>query len=99
MAGWEESREAFIQKMKKAKVTLEKILECDPARLVFSAEERSRLEGLMERNDKILTKLEKGEFTVAIVGLEKAGKSTLGNALLKDIFLPEYTERCTYTTT
>lgn len=99
MAGWEESREAFIQKMKKAKVTLEKILECDPARLVFSAEERSHLEGLMERNDKILTKLEKGEFTVAIVGLEKAGKSTLGNALLKDIFLPEYTERCTYTTT
>lgn len=99
MAGWEESREAFIQKMKKAKVTLEKILERDPARLVFSAEERSRLEGLMERNDKILTKLEKGEFTVAIVGLEKAGKSTLGNALLKDIFLPEYTERCTYTTT
>jgi len=99
MAGWEESRNAFIQKMKKAKVTLEKILERDPERLVFSAGERSRLEGLMERNDKILTKLEKGEFTVAIVGLEKAGKSTLGNALLKDIFLPEYTERCTYTTT
>lgn len=99
MAGWEESRNAFIQKMKKAKVTLEKILERDPERLVFSAGECSRLEGLMERNDKILTKLEKGEFTVAIVGLEKAGKSTLGNALLKDIFLPEYTERCTYTTT
>ncbi|WP_314627277.1 dynamin family protein [uncultured Selenomonas sp.] len=99
MAGWEESRNAFIQKMKKAKVTLEKILERPPERPVFSAGERSRLEGLMERNDKILTKLEKGEFTVAIVGLEKAGKSTLGNALLKDIFLPEYTERCTYTTT
>lgn len=99
MEGWEESKNAFIGKMRKAKMTLEQILERDPDRLVFSADERERLEGLLERNDKILTKLEKGEFTVAIVGLEKAGKSTLGNALLKDIFLPEYTERCTYTTT
>ncbi len=99
MTGWEESKNAFVQKMKKAKVTLEKILECDPDRLVFSADERGQLERLMQRNDRLLTKLQKGEFTVAIVGLEKAGKSTLGNALLKDIFLPEYTERCTYTTT
>ncbi|MBR5914649.1 MAG: dynamin family protein [Selenomonadaceae bacterium] len=50
-------------------------------------------------NKKILKKLESREFTVAIVGLEKAGKSTLGNALINLMVLPEYTERCTYTTT
>ncbi len=47
----------------------------------------------------MLRKLRDEEFTIAIVGLEKAGKSTLGNALLKLMVLPEYSERCTYTTT
>jgi len=31
--------------------------------------------------------------------LEKAGKSTLGNALINSMVLPEYAARCTYTTT
>lgn len=99
MTDWEESKAEFIEKMRKEKMTLEQILERDSDQLIFSLNERERLTRLLERNDKLLTKLQKGEFTVAIVGLEKAGKSTLGNALLKDIFLPEYTERCTYTTT
>ena len=47
----------------------------------------------------MLKKLRNHEFTVAVVGLETAGKSTLANVLLKLIVLPEYTERCTYTTT
>ena len=47
----------------------------------------------------MIQKLTNQEFTVAVVGFEKAGKSTLVNALLKLIVLPVYTERCTYTTT
>ena len=31
--------------------------------------------------------------------MEKAGKSTLGNALINSMVLPEYAARCTYTTT
>ena len=49
--------------------------------------------------DKILKKLEKKEFAVAIVGLENAGKSTLGNVLMGLRILPDSTVRCTFTTT
>ncbi len=99
MAEWEADKEVFIEKLRKAGGTIQSILDKDPGGLVFSLDERMELQELMRRNDKVLLKLQKGEFTVAVVGLEKAGKSTLGNALLRDIFLPEYTERCTYTTT
>lgn len=67
--------------------------------MIIGFDERERLRGLFERNKIILEKLKSREFTVAIVGLEKAGKSTLGNALINSEILPEYTERCTYTTT
>lgn len=99
MAEWGADKEAFIEKLRKAGGTIHSILDKDPGGLVFSLDERMELQELMRRNEKVLTKLQKNEFTVAVVGLEKAGKSTLGNALLGDIFLPEYTERCTYTTT
>ena len=39
------------------------------------------------------------KFHVAVMGLEKAGKTTLINALLKSCMLPTYTERCTYAMT
>ena len=99
MSQWEERKDEFIRKLEKSKTTFRDILAQDKDYLVFTSQDREELEALIQRNDKVLSKLKKGEFTVAIVGLEKAGKSTLGNALLKNIFLPEYTERCTYTTT
>lgn len=99
MSQWEERKDELIRKLEKSKMTFRDILEQDKDYLVFGLQDREELEALIQRNDKVLNKLKKGEFTVAIVGLEKAGKSTLGNALLKNIFLPEYTERCTYTTT
>ncbi len=67
--------------------------------MIIGFTEREKLRGLSERNSAILEKLKSREFTVAVVGLEKAGKSTLGNALINSEILPEYTERCTYTTT
>lgn len=67
--------------------------------MIIGFNEREKLQGLSERNRVILEKLKSREFTVAVVGLEKAGKSTLGNALINSEILPEYTERCTYTTT
>ena len=46
-----------------------------------------------------LERLEKGEFRIAVVGLEKAGKSTFINAWLASDLLPTASERCTFTTT
>ncbi len=46
-----------------------------------------------------LNRLEKGEFRIAVVGLEKSGKSTFINAWLESNLLPTASERCTYTTT
>ncbi|MBB1089697.1 dynamin family protein [Rhodopseudomonas palustris] len=44
-------------------------------------------------------RLDKGEFRIAVVGLEKAGKSTFVNAWLGCDLLPTKSQRCTFTTT
>jgi hypothetical protein len=46
-----------------------------------------------------LERLKKGEFRIAVVGLEKAGKSTFINAWLECDLLPAKGGRCTFTTT
>lgn len=99
MADWEKSKQDFIDKLSNADRTFSEIFKIDAEGLVVQGEERAELERLQAANKKVLKKLQSREFTVAIVGLEKAGKSTLGNALIKSMVLPEYSERCTYTTT
>lgn len=60
---------------------------------------REELTRIKKEAEELKEKLEKGIFEIAIVGLEKAGKSTFAGALIgKDIF-PSEEERCTYTTT
>lgn len=46
-----------------------------------------------------LKRLKKREFRIAVVGLEKAGKSTFVNAWLECDLLPAKAARCTFTTT
>jgi len=46
-----------------------------------------------------LDRLEKNEFRIAVVGLEKSGKSTFVNAWLETDLLPTASKRCTFTTT
>jgi len=95
-----EEQQKFITKLDETDRIFEEIKSKDPNGMVIPfGEERDELERLRKRNQKVLNKLRTREFTVAVVGLEKAGKSTLGNALLKRNILPEYFERCTYTTT
>ncbi|HDL5698754.1 TPA: dynamin family protein, partial [Mannheimia haemolytica] len=53
----------------------------------------------LEKHHSFLSKLEKDECEIAIVGLEKAGKSTFANALIESDIFPSAAERCTYTTT
>ena len=52
-----------------------------------------------EQADRQKKRLEKGEFRIAVVGLEKAGKSTFVNAWLGCDLLPAKSQRCTFTTT
>ena len=97
---WDQEKKAFIDKLSAADGTFNKILnEIDSEHLVINGSEREKLEECKNANKRILDKLNSREFTVSVVGLEKAGKSTLGNALIKSMVLPEYSERCTYTTT
>lgn len=99
MDDWEKSKQMFVDKLDNADRIFTEIFRIDSDGLVVQGDERAELEILQEENKKILKKLKSREFTVAIVGLENAGKSTLGNALIKSMVLPEYSERCTYTTT
>ena len=99
MSNWEESKQNFIDKLGNADRIFDEIFKIDSEGLVIQGEEHEELKILQAANKKILNKLKSREFTVAIVGLEKAGKSTLGNALIKSMVLPEYAARCTYTTT
>lgn len=92
-------REILIDKLSRAGRSFAEIFEADSDGIVIQGDERATLKTLQAANRKILDKLTSREFTVAIVGLEKAGKSTVGNALIKSMVLPEYRARCTYTTT
>ncbi|MBO6179360.1 MAG: dynamin family protein [Selenomonadaceae bacterium] len=99
MADWEENKQEFIEKLESASRAFDEIFKVDSDELVIQGEERDKLKKLAEENKVMLQKLKKNEFSVSIVGLEKAGKSTLGNALIKSMVLPEDAQRCTYTTT
>ncbi|MDE5831475.1 MAG: dynamin family protein [Desulfovibrio sp.] len=60
------------------------------------------LEGIAQARKKIenkLRRLEKGEFHIAVVGLEKSGKSSFINAWIGEDLLPNKQKRCTFTTT
>ncbi|SUT91000.1 dynamin family protein [Actinobacillus lignieresii] len=58
-----------------------------------------KIQKLANINKHLLDKLEKDKIEIAIIGLEKAGKSTFANALIESNIFPSAAERCTYTTT
>ena len=62
----------------------------------ISSEDFNKYEKMAQ---KLLTKLEKNEFEIAVVGLEKAGKSSFSNAFIDIDVLPTDDQRCTYTST
>ena len=99
MDNWDREQKAFIENLEKTRDIFREIRNKDRRAEVIRYAEKDKFEKLAKRIGNMIDKLKKHEFTVAVVGLEKAGKSTLANALLKLVVLPEYTERCTYTTT
>jgi hypothetical protein len=65
----------------------------------ITTEQIDKLKKAGDVAEKQMNRLENGEFRIAVVGLEKAGKSTFINAWLGYDLLPAKTERCTFTTT
>ena len=96
----EEERRHYAQRIRKQKEALENLLEiASQHRRLFNSDILRQLHEREEECQRLCRKLEKNEFEIAIVGLEKAGKSTFANALMKNKILPDADERCTYTST
>lgn len=91
-------REEYIEKLKRQIEAIDSILKMD-SDTVVSTELRKQLKTLKTEAETVLRKLRKNEFEIAIVGLEKAGKSTFANALMENNLLPTKDLRCTFTST
>ena len=91
--------EKLSARIKRTNDTFISILSKDPKLLVINSEDRFKIDSIIAKNSRLLKKLEKKEFEIAVVGLEKAGKSTLANALIQVNVLPAESLRCTFTKT
>lgn len=91
-------REEYIAKLEGQIQAIDSILKMDSGTVV-SAELRKQLKALKTEAETVLRKLRNNEFEIAIVGLEKAGKSTFANALMENNLLPTKDLRCTFTST
>ncbi len=97
---WQQDREKYIEKLQDSKKAIDYIIHIKETFLHFSEDSlESEAIKYKKQLDRYIDKLKKDKFEVAIVGLEKAGKSTFANALMRADFLPEAKERCTFTTT
>lgn len=91
-------RKEYIEKLEHQIYAIEKILKMDSG-TVLSNDVKKQLRNLKEDGQIALKKLKDDEFEIAIVGLEKAGKSTFANALIENAILPTKDIRCTFTST
>jgi ribosome biogenesis GTPase A len=100
MMSWELKKNTIISQLEKDQSTLTAIREVvDLAPSEFNPTVTQQVDILSKQLSKQIKKLKNNEFHVAIVGLEKSGKSTFLNAWLGCDILPNQAERCTYTTT
>lgn len=97
---WNQKQRDFIEALSSLVGTFDKILGTGDSPNIIDNANRNKLSVLKKRSEEILRKLESKEFTVALVGLENSGKSSLGNALIGiSNLLPTDELRCTYTIT
>ena len=91
-------KELYIGKLVKLISAISSIQAKDNSEIITYDVSESLSKYLKEAN-VIRRKIAKNEFEIAIVGLEKAGKSSFCNALIEINILPTKDERCTYTAT
>ncbi len=94
-----EEREGLLKKLEVTNDLMDKIISLDNNNYILNLEVEKRVKKLRELNGIYFDKLKKNSFEIAIVGLEKAGKSTFANALIENDVLPSAPERCTFTST
>lgn len=94
----EKEKKNYIEKAKRINDTIDKILKMESGDIITN-DMKLQLEKIQKEACRVYRKLEKDEFEIAIVGQEKAGKSSFSNALIERNLLPTADERCTYTAT
>lgn len=100
MRSFDNERINYKNKVGRQKEAIANILDLSDTHTgLFDSVMIKNLHTYQEKCEKLYRKLDKNEFEIAIVGLEKAGKSTFGNALMENRILPDADERCTYTST
>ncbi len=95
---YEQEKAEYIRRLTAQIETIDKILNTNTLDLI-NADRQDKLRKLKTEAERYKQKLEKNEFEIAIVGLEKAGKSTFANAMMGNDILPSDERRCTYTST
>lgn len=95
---WEEERFVFASKLHQIINGINRIENLKSNRIVTPEMSRD-LHKKSAEAVKLLPKLEEEVFEIAVVGLEKAGKSSFANALTGLAVLPTASQRCTYTST
>lgn len=88
-------REKLIHKLEKYDQIIQSI--STTAQSVIQPDTKANLLAVHKATAELLNRVKSNTFEIAIVGLEKAGKSTFANALIGLDILPTKEERCTYT--
>ncbi|WP_186727943.1 dynamin family protein [Moraxella sp. VT-16-12] len=96
---FEQECQALAEKIIKQQEVMNTILTKNNKLNIIPHKDLEDLKDCYQKNDILLHKLQSKEFEIAIVGLEKAGKSTFANALIESNILPSAPERCTFTST
>lgn len=97
---WEEASAYFVSRLSQTQEIVKRFsaLSALPQAQI-TGNRQEQVDTAWEPLRKQLHRLRQGEFRIAVVGLEKAGKSTFVNAWLDYELLPSDSERCTFTTT
>lgn len=96
--GWEEDRKLFADKLESLIKGIDEIKAIQGNRLI-TPEMSVQMDRTRKEAKRLLPKLKDGIFEIAVIGLEKAGKSSFVNAYLDRVILPTKGPRCTYTST
>ena len=98
MAELIKEKEEYISKLETQIQVIDNILKMDSG-TVLNEEHKKSLRNLKQEAEIVRDKLRDNKFEIAIVGLEKVGKSTFANALIEKKILPTKDQRCTYIST
>ena len=100
MTTWLETCQQQLARLEKTAVLADKLVTLgNKTGVDITPELLKKLNSERPRLNRQLERLHANRFEVAVIGLEKAGKSALLNAWLGQEILPSARERCTFTST